>query len=269
MIRPSYRQGFATHQLSKVPHIWKDVVFASAPFLGITGGNLFDWGGLKINGTNTDITWVNENGWGLDTDGVTGFVDLGPRLTPLINGKSFTILMLLKPRTYAGIYRRAVEIGDGVLSAGLAWPTAFGQLSFHKPGTGEVFTDAVIAGDILQQWVLSQHGTNMNVTDSRIYVDGDQKATTLAGAGGAMTYTGDTIFAKRSFNNVFLPCTYYQMIIWARALSSNVINWLYRNPLAMWQELFDLALFGISLGNVGALLNAGLLYGKVQRRLLT
>ncbi len=73
---PSYAEGFATSAgESAHPELWKGLVGAWVPPLGVTGGTLFDVSGYKNHGTLTNMEpatdWMaGEKGWTLDYDGV-------------------------------------------------------------------------------------------------------------------------------------------------------------------------------------------------------
>jgi len=79
-VRPSYATGFAQWPgMSEYPHLWRGLVGAWCPPLGMTGSRLLDWSGKGIHGTLVGNTaWVpGKFGPCLSFNGTGDYVGLG------------------------------------------------------------------------------------------------------------------------------------------------------------------------------------------------
>lgn len=116
-LKPSLRQGYARSAgESKHPQLWKGLVGAWIPALGVTGNILHDISTFKNHGTLTDMDagtdWiVDEGSWALDFAGDDDFVDISS-LSPdsTIGSGDFTICGRFKT-TAANSERTVVSLG--------------------------------------------------------------------------------------------------------------------------------------------------------------
>jgi hypothetical protein len=76
-IRPSFSQGFVTHEASEFPFLWKRTVAAYAPFLGNQGKKLYDWSGLLKHGIISGAVWSSSPQGYVLSFGGAHYVDCG------------------------------------------------------------------------------------------------------------------------------------------------------------------------------------------------
>lgn len=77
---PSYRQGFARNASeSRHPNLWRGLIYAGFPVLGVTGDTLFDISPYKVNGALNNMplssAWVNSQYGSVLHFGGTGSTD--------------------------------------------------------------------------------------------------------------------------------------------------------------------------------------------------
>lgn len=104
---PSYKAGYAKNaDESENPHLWKGLVGAWMPSLGVTGDTLRDVSGNGNDGTLTNMDaasdWVaTSKGWALDFDGSGEHVNCGDILNEEIDN-SLTMTCFCKPAVFGG-----------------------------------------------------------------------------------------------------------------------------------------------------------------------
>ena len=104
-VRPSYATGFAQWPgMSEYPHLWRGLVGAWCPPLGMTGSRLLDWSGKGIHGTLVGNTaWVpGKFGPCLSFDGTDDYVDVGANTNNLgiSNDLNYTVAVTAKWPSY-------------------------------------------------------------------------------------------------------------------------------------------------------------------------
>ena len=114
-IRPSFKQGYARNSSeSKAPHLWRGLVGAWIPGLGVTGNILYDVSVFKNHGVLTGMDvgndWVvGQQGHALNFNGSSGRVHIG---VGVVTTTPFTICILFYDDDGSNNDRCLVQIGD-------------------------------------------------------------------------------------------------------------------------------------------------------------
>ena len=101
---PSYRQGFARCAAeSQRPELWRGLVAAWVPSLGVTGNRLFDWAGRAHHGwwTGTCVWTASQRGPAILFNG-SSYLRTAPRLTSGLPACSVSVWAKRGGGNYAG-----------------------------------------------------------------------------------------------------------------------------------------------------------------------
>ena len=240
IIRPSYHQNFARSAgESKYPNLWKGLVGAWVPALGVTGGTLFDQSPFKNHGTLTNmeaVDWViGQNGYSLNLDGVDEHITIPYSEATNFSGGVFTIIAGIKTSATGGtIFGTSDVFSNWELAlnhgtiGGAGNP---GELSWFN-GTGWVDSDSRYDDGIHHQAAITRDGINVN-----FYKDG------VANGSSAQAVPKDSVVARqigsRAGSSLFFTGPIDYLYVYNnRALLSNEIKFISDNPLAPF-ELAD------------------------------
>ncbi len=177
--RPSFGQGFARSAgESAYPGLWKGLVGAWVPSLGVTGITLHDVSLRKNNGTLTNgPTWVvNEGQQALQFDtSASTYVDLGINAYDLGIRRHATFSMWCKADDE--VDQRHI-LSDWNTSQGFAvrFSTASTIVFFVYPNNHRITVTPVVPPGVMYHIVAVMDGANM-----RLYLDGEFLATTTLG----------------------------------------------------------------------------------------
>ncbi len=255
---PSYHQGFArSASESKYPYLWKALVGAWVPSLGVTGFTLFDQSPFKNHGTLTNMEsddWiVDEAGRVLDLDGTNEFIDCGnsPKLTWLA-GEKISIFSRAR-KAASGGFNSLVAKSSGTdrhLQFGYN-DSASPLLTFHYRDTpsDNFHTFTKTGGVTLGPYYNFSFSYEWGIgSTAQIYQNGLAVAGSWTGGDGngnprssSLAFTvGGRVAGDGSLNGQ-IAVTY----VWKRILTANEHALLDLDPLAPFQ-LADLSM-GISL----------------------
>ena len=244
-IRPSFKQGYARSAgESKHPQLWKGLVGAWVPALGVTGNTLHDVSTFKNHGTLVDMDagtdWVvSEGKHTLDFDGINDHILINDSNNLDITNKfAFVVKLkvnnLSKVDTY--ILSKVTDTGaDNKYS--LLWEFVDNSIEFYAGLAGE-FTgtnprtgSAIIINDTdLHQIIYNYNGTNWQGFKDSINIFDTTRTFSL------MTSTGNLLFATFTGTSSFANIKIKHILIYNRALTSNEVAWLHRNPYAMFER---------------------------------
>lgn len=85
-VNPSFKQGYArSASQSANPHLWRGLVGAWVPELGVTGNTIHDVSGRRNPATNNGAAWTPLQGWTLDYEGGTDNITI-----PISNTLNFS-----------------------------------------------------------------------------------------------------------------------------------------------------------------------------------
>lgn len=251
-IRPSYHQGFARSAgESKHPDLWKRLVGAWCPFLGVTGNRLIDQSAYKNHGTLTNMDaatdWViTENGYALDFDGIDGRVNTGD--TNLNENGNFSISIWF--RSDDSGTNQLVLYSEGNLSDNDYFTfislnnTVNGRLLFALRSEGSPSDNIIVSDDgnyADDNWH-NVIGVRTATNTINLYVDGLFK-NTLTGTLTNLPIIWNTSaigMLARAVPSGFYPDLIDQVITWNCALSSSEVMQLYQNPYALFELRDDI-----------------------------
>ncbi len=248
-IRPSFKQGYARSAgESKHPQLWKGLVGAWVPDLGVTGNTLHDVSSFKNHGTLTNMDagtdWVvSEGKHTLDFDGTNDYVDLGAAAVFDITGNMTILARINKTGDAAGIAMAGTILGKEIVSsAGYSFELLDSddgsnprKLRFFKFGLTPTshFSTATIPDNTWTDVAAVYNGA-----ESIIYINGAEDSS--PSATGSITTNNDSLkigFSRSSGNtdNYFNGNIIY-VLFYNRALTPNEIAWLHREPYAMFER---------------------------------
>jgi hypothetical protein len=227
-IRPSYHQGFARNAgESKYPNLWRGLVGAWVPALGVTGGILFDQSPYKRHGTLTNMDastdWlIGKYGYTLDFDNTNEEVLIGSITLPT----NFTMVANVNHHTVAD-FNTWISIGSDrqftMSSAGASKKPAF------YDGTINHEFGSALSVDQDYFMVVTYDGTNLEM-----YQDGISLGISAASLGA---YTDILSLGRWDSIGDEMDGTIGLAYIYNRVLFSNEIQQLNVDPL----NLFELA----------------------------
>ena len=196
-----------------------------------TGDIVFDLSGGGNHGANNGADWVAD---GLDFDGASDLVIVDD--TPqLFQTNEFTIYIRYKSNANNdGLNSDGIISSGGVGAAG-TWSifqttgeSIGGHFETDTPSAVNIDSGVTATVGTWYDIVYSNDGTN-----TRIYIDGVEKA---SGASGTpLTGVWDLYFAGWNGDRE-RDCTISTSIIYGRALTSDEVKWLHREPYAMFQQ---------------------------------
>ena len=132
--RPSFAQGFAHSAVeSAYPELWRGLVGAWAPMLGVTGNRLLDWSGFGRNGSVVGGVWAaGPAGVGVYCTG-GNYCSTAPASLNIAAG-DFTVAILFRPRTWPGAYTALVDKGHNDAREFALFTTTGGDLNYYSIG---------------------------------------------------------------------------------------------------------------------------------------
>lgn len=240
--RPSYKQGFARSAgESAHPELWRGLVGAWVPSLGITGDTLFDQSAYKNNGTLTNMDsatdWVvKENGYVLDFDGggaSDDYVDLGTSNNFEFGTESFSIVARIITNNTT---TDQVILGKDVNGA-RDWNFSIGiindgDLEFQPMDSTANRVTAPITANVWHNVAATRSGAS----NTLLYIDGvnvhNQVYAQDFDAGTAVRI-GEREFS--GFEETFDGQIALILIYKGRVLSPNTVAFLDSSPLAMFE----------------------------------
>lgn len=259
LIRPSYYQGFARYVgESKYPNLWRGLVGAWVPALGVTGGTLIDQSPYKRNGILTNMTpgadWVmTKDGYALDLDGTNDYISI-----PSFNYTSALSVVCKFNRNVAfttsddGIVAKYVGSGESNRSWTLQIETQTNGSGDPRIGVGLSSTGAyepassfigvttlLVDTDYVGAFTYDSNETNLYLNGVNEGTDSTPPAalhssTKPINIGLQWAEEGDT-----NWDNYLYAGLIESVLIYSRVLSLNEIRQLYNNMLAPF-ELKDI-----------------------------
>ena len=253
--RPSYKQGFARSAgESKYPNLWRGLVGAWVPALGVTGGTLYDQGRYGEDGTLTTMVpasdWVaTPDGYALNFDGTSDRV-----VTPASKWSDtpdVTVMALVKPTSGASGLRIISSLGSAWGSATIDW-----YLAAHDVGSGG------LQFNTYRHTSINSHTSGVSIYDgashivaatlkdstttSKIYIDGKQAGSDNASHSSYSATDEQIILGARPGGGAFFWSGDIGLVyVWDRVLSDSELKFLNDNPFAPF-ELADVP-FGYSI----------------------
>jgi len=240
-IRPSWKSGFARSAgESANPSLWKGLVGAWVPALGVTGGTLRDVSGRHAHGALTNMpistAWgVGQYGHSLDFN-TNDYVNCGD-LDTLDGFSSMTVILRIRFDTVAGTQNLITKyIGVGDQRSYILIMTSSGKLRWvydsdgTVPGFGDWITSAIAINVGVWTHIALIHGNGT----VRIFAQNIERASakssgaapTVIHAGTAPLHIGSDVGAS-PFDGQLADVRIYN-----RALTANEIFFDYANPLA-------------------------------------
>ena len=224
-----------------------------------TGDTAFD---LSCNGNSgtleNGVAWGSD---GLEFDGINDYVDVGnnPSLSPT---DAFSFSGWAKPYTSAVSNQVIISHGgaDGTRAFTINKLSSDKLLFYISPdGTQanrgyRVTNNAVFSNDVWAHVVAIYNNTDSQ--KMRIYIDGNEVATSLTGAEPSSMYDSSSETVKIGFGfNTYLDGSIRSGSVYNQAKSAEEITWLYREPYAMFKPAFNPALLYSAIPPVGAIMN--------------
>ncbi len=247
IIRPSYHQNFARSAgESKYPNRWKGLIAAWAPFLGVTGNRLLDQSTKRNHLTINGATWVpGRDGPELFFNGINAcveelgtFLDIFP--SEMMWAFSFTPATTISPGVGGSVIMEKINDDTGSLDLlRLQFWNATGDLRGRKCSGGT----QVVLPSTTTTWTAGTRyhvaGGYSETTGMSLYINGileNSNADTGAVSDGSQR---DFIIGADNFGGVlanYFDGTIGGINIYSRVLPATEVAWLYRNPVAMFQQ---------------------------------
>jgi len=219
------------------PHLWRGLVGAWAPFLGVTGGTLRDMSGRDNHGTLTNMDpatdWQVSGGWWcLDLDGVNDCITLQPGQLPL--GAS--------PRTVHVNFRMNSDADAAMINWGGngGGGTRWNMWRAKTPAGGQKIGVECLNAYKLVNWNFDTDWHDFTATLSsstlnscRIYFDGEEPAITASVSTGVTlnTLSSDCVIGRLSGTSIqHFPGKISQILVYNRALSAAEVKQIHSNP---------------------------------------
>lgn len=237
LLIPSFGQGFARCAAESAnPHLWDGLVGAWWPFLGPTGGTLFDWSGYGNHGTLTNMApatdWVaGEKGWVVATPGaddrvvVANASTLNPSLMSFggwlrITGATASRRIASKPYTNplaAPYYQYGFRTYGG------------SQLGceINVGGVRKFIVGTALSVNIWYYIMLTYDGNTL-----RLFKDGKPDGTPVASSGTITSYATDLWFGDNTTGDA-VAGEFSGWGLWNRALTPSKVQQLYVDPHAL------------------------------------
>ena len=228
--RPSFAQGFAHSAVeSAYPELWRGLVGAWAPMLGVTGNRLLDWSGFGRNGSVVGGVWAaGPAGVGVYCTG-GNYCSTAPASLNIAAG-DFTVAILFRPRTWPGAYTALVDKGHNDAREFALFTTTGGDLNYYS--IGGINNDCSIATSMTAGglWMLT---VTRRGSAASFYVNG-KAAGQLSSNGVAAAGDAMVLGYNSSGGGVHADADYYCNYIWNRALSAAESLQLYADPYALF-----------------------------------
>ena len=248
--RASFASGYARNGLeSENPSLWRGLVGAWVPNLGVTGETLRNATGRASNGHLTNMSaqssWVTTNkGLALDFDGATHYVladDFGQKLT-----EQATVVSRFRQDILKTGSAKAVIYPYSATS----WSAPYysWQLGFNN---GKIFcgfnVNFSFQVGILEDAVIRPTGQDFTVCGVfergfiSLYADGKLLATKNVSSSGTTIKYGSNKNVVFGLNAPYFPTEgldgkVSETLLYDRALTDSEIKQLYRNPTAPFQK---------------------------------
>jgi hypothetical protein len=227
---PSFKQGFARCAAERAyPDLWRGLVGAWAPMLGVTGNRLPDWSGYRRNGSVVNGVWAaGPAGVGVYCTG-GNYCSTAPASLNVAAG-DFTVAILFRPRTWPGAYTALVDKGHSDAREFALFATTGGDLNYYS--IGGIYGDCSIATSMTAGglWMLTvtRRGTAVS-----FYVNG-RITGQLSSSGVAATGDAMDLGYNSSGGGVHGDADYYCNYLWNRAISTAEALQLYADPYALF-----------------------------------
>lgn len=236
-VKPSYKSGYArSASESASPGLWKNLIYASSPSLGVSGEQLFDLSGFGNHGVlvNKDpaADWVvDEQGYMLDYQkSGSGYVDFGTKQI-LNTAEPFSVSWWMKPATFTGNDTHVCNLNSTStnFSAFLFNSGTYGDLSFggsSLPGNPRLTFPGTVAGT-LWHVVLAFNGGSLSLeADWSAYVNG-KEVTVNTGNNFGPTPANNWIGSNGTHSRIF-DGTIGDFLLHSRELTASDAAELYR-----------------------------------------
>lgn len=238
LVKPSYKTGFARNAAESAnPHLWRGLVGAWIPALGVTGNILHDISAFKNHGTLVNSpTWVVSGGrWSLNFNASdSDFINIDSN-TP--NAYPITVFGWFKTSDASATSRTLISWGNSVDNneiITLALTTAQKVGYLLRVGAANVIIDSA---DNLNdgEWHLSV-AISRSATDHEFFVDGVSIATDPTDTVSFPSIDRAGIGTlRRGLNASFFEGNLGCSGIYNRALNPNEIRQLHIDPLALFR----------------------------------
>ena len=249
--RPSYGQGFARSAgQSAYPGLWKGLVGAWVPAIGVTGNTLFDMSGNRRNGVITGALWKpTTEGYALDFNGTSDDVSIDHHADlTFTNDDPFSISVWF--RTTGTSNEILVSKLSSLVGYELVVAT-FGQLRVHLIGSWSADriqkqTDAGYDDGEWHHGVLTYDGSS-TAAGTLLYVDGSLQAdsTTVDALSLTLASSGQLRLSERGDGGSNGDVDIFSVSIYRRVLTPNQIRTLYEVPLAPFRLRMNPALLSV------------------------
>lgn len=203
-----------------------------------TGNKIFDMSGNENSGTNYGTDWV-DNGLKFvagDSDYVV--LSNNPNIT-----NDLTIHVSIEPTDFIANNTPHIFCSYGPFPSYPGWGlvlsdpssgigTTKNQFAFFDTNAWRLSSTGLIYAD--NKYILSAVHTS---TATKLYFNGNLNTTT--GSGAISSYSGKQRIGSRTYNagwDYYYRGKIFYVMVYARALSSEEIAWLYREPYAMFQS---------------------------------
>ena len=204
--------------------LWRGLVGAWYPMLGVTGATLIDCGPYRGDGTTSNTTWQTG---ALSFNGSTAIVNMGDTNQARIAAGAITIAAVCTPTGYGGgnfgrIYsREAASNGLNVFTQ-----ATNSCVGFAFAGATVTSQTNSLALNTRTTVIVTQYGTAVT-----FYINGTIAGTatggTSASTGAGAAYIGNRAGLARGFVGT-IEC----VLLWSRSLSQAECNIVYADPFA-------------------------------------
>jgi hypothetical protein len=231
-IEPSYENGFAPRDGEPLyPNLFKGLVGAWCPSMGVTGNTLRDLSGRNNHGTLTNMDpatdWVIDNGqYALDFDGSNDYISFSNSEVGKFYQDNFTVSVWVCSTDSSGY---EVIIGRDNLN-NRSWVIGYGGSGanfqfFDFVSTQHCFSTV---DPIINKWYLVT--VTRQSFDISIYIDGSLNSSTVQSQVTNYNQDAETRFGSRGYAGFeqWFNGKISEVLFYSRALSPNEIKQLYQ-----------------------------------------
>ena len=231
-IEPSYENGFAPRDGEPLyPNLFKGLVGAWCPSMGVTGNTLRDLSGRNNHGTLTNMDpatdWVIDNGqYALDFDGSNDYISFSNSEVGKFYQDNFTVSVWVCSTDSSGY---EVIIGRDNLN-NRSWVIGYGGSGanfqfFDFVSTKHCFSTV---DPISNKWYLVT--VTRQSFDISIYIDGSLNSSTVQSQVTNYNQNAETRFGSRGYTGFeqWFNGQISEVLLYSRALSPNEIKQLYQ-----------------------------------------
>lgn len=247
LLRPSFKTGFArSASESANPHLWRGLIGAWVPSMGVTGNILHDVSTFKNHGTLTNMDagtdWIiGKNGYALDFAGDDDYVDIGKKLDSLdlsvfveIERNGTGTIHSITSRYDTGSAQRSWALNITDLNQIEAVVSKNGSVS--EGVSSNIITSFSTVTDSNKHYIgFTYNFLGDGTSDFILYFDGPQVASNLSAVGPIFNGSENIVIGKIDIAGV--PSRHFngqigQVLIHNRVLTPNEVYQLYIDPLA-------------------------------------